>query len=517
MVFALVLFKQCGTPPAQKAGSQPSADQLYAKLVDENHKLQEASAASTYGDYKTALNDEISAQQDIIKNSKSTAEQKQAAGTKEKELQGSLEKKEIEGAILVADAQLRGGRVTHEYNKYWLAFNTLQDYERHQASNPAWTQDEVKVENRKGQVTYWTGQKLYAQVSKELSYQNRTTLVYGFLPGWQIFDFLVGMTGKVPGFSYWFCTLFLAVLVRGLVWPLTQKQIKYGRQMQQLLPRIKEIKAAYPKDSATQQKETMAVYKEYGINPMMGCIPLVIQTPFFIAIYDCMLRYRFEFQHGTFLWVNPVTSAATHGFIAPNLGQQDTILLILYTLTMLSSQLLMPVSDPTNAKSQRIMGVVMSIAIPGTMLLGFYVLPSAFVLYWTFTNIIATIQALLAYRQPVPPLERVLTADGGLIPGRKQSFWEKMQGDLERKFSEAKGEKAPAKPQPKKRGGFYDRIQEEARKQLDAGSEENDANAKGSQKPGQSKNKDSQNGGGQSNGQGHSNGKSGQKKAKRRT
>lgn len=516
MLVAFVLIKQFTSPPPKQTGPKTTSSQYYAKLVDENHKLLEASAAKTYNDYKSALNDEISEQKELVKNGKAPQSSLQP-------LEDSLLQKQIDGAVLVADAQLRGGRVTGAYEKYWLAFNTLQEFELKQATNPDWSTRQIKTENRKGVVKYWTGAALYQEVVHQLSNENQHTLLYGFLPGYQIIDFTVGMTGKIPGFSYWFSALLLAVVVRGMVWPLTARQIRYGRQMQQLMPRIKEIKAANGKDMAAQQKETMALYKEYGINPMMGCFPLIIQTPFFIAIYDCMLRYRFEYQKGVFAWINPHTSAATHGFIAPNLGQQDTILLVVYTLTMLSSQLLMPVSDPTQVKQQRIMGVVMSIAIPGSMLLGFYVLPSAFVLYWTFTNIISTTQALLAYRQPVPPLERVRTTDGGIIPGRKISFIEKIQMAMESKYEAARGASAHVEAAPKKRGGFYDRIQEEAKKALEDkrsnqdsdGTSSSNANKNGSGSKASSNGQGSKSG---SNGQSSKSGSGGQgKKPKRRT
>lgn len=466
-VITVMLFKSCGTQQAQAPVQNPA--QILTTLQQQNQNLQEASAAQTFNNYKSALRSEIDFQEQAVKVGKATPQSL-------KTLQDSQTSKEIEGAILVADAQLRGGEKTGAYNKYFLAYETLQNYELHNLNDPAWTSMEVTTKNAKGETRTWTGESLYNQVVTELSAQNKHTLVYGFLPGYQINDFLVRITGSVPSMSYWLEALFLAILVRGIVWPLTKKQYKFGRQMMQLSPRIKEIKAKHPKDMSAQQTEIMALYKEYGINPAAGCFPMAIQAPFFIAIYDCMLRYRFEFQKGTFLWINPHFAKLTHGWTAPNLGQQDNVLIIIYAATMLTSQFLMPVTDPSQIKQQRIMGAVISIAIPATMFLGFYVLPCAFVLYWTFTNIIATTQALMIYRQPAAPLEKIATTAGGVIPGRKPSFMTRLQTELEKRYDAKQGNTPSPSKDPREQGkSFWDRIQDDARKAMEEKNNPNEA------------------------------------------
>ncbi len=453
----VLLFRSCGQ---QQQGPIQTSGQLLTTLKQQNRNLLEASAAQTYNQYKSALQSELNLQKQMAEHGKATQ-------SSVKELESQMEAKEIQGAILVADAQLRGGRVTGNYNKYFLAYETLQSYELKDANNPDWTQAQYRTYNRKGEVSEWTGQALYNQVVKELEAQNEQTKVYGFLPGYQIIDLLVKITGRAPGFSYWFAALLLAVAVRSIVWPLTKKQFKFGRQMMQLTPRINEIKAKHPNDMTGQQTEIMALYKEYGINPAAGCFPMLLQMPFFIGVYDCMLRYRFAFQRGTFAWINPSVAAHTHGFTAPNLGQQDNLLILIYAVSMLSSQFLMPVSDPSQVKQQRLMGAIISIAIPVTMFLGLYTLPSAFVLYWTFTNIIATAQALLVYRYPVPPLEKVVTSAGGIIPGKKPTFWGRIQSEMERRYEEARGMPAPSAKDPKEQNkSFWDRIQDDARKAM---------------------------------------------------
>jgi YidC/Oxa1 family membrane protein insertase len=129
-----------------------------------------------------------------------------------------------------------------------------------------------------------------------------------------------------------------------------------------------------------------------------------------------MLNYQFSFERGTFLWVNPGTSAASHGFFAANLGQRDVVMIVLYGITMIASTLLMPASDPTQAKQQKLMGVGMGLLFTVFMFTGAFPAPAAFVLYWVFTNLLATSQSLWVYRMPMPPLQKVNTKTGGVFP-----------------------------------------------------------------------------------------------------
>jgi YidC/Oxa1 family membrane protein insertase len=270
--------------------------------------------------------------------------------------------------------------------------------------------------------TAYTGKDLYVKVVSGLSERSKTDLIMGFIPGYQIIDVLVKATGAVPSFSYALAAFLLALLVRAVIFPLAQKQYLYGREMSQLSPLMSELRERYTDKKTKQvtnpqelQMKTMELYREYGINPFAGCWPALIQVPFFLLIYQCMLHYQFDFQKGLFLWINPGTSVATNGFIAPNLGERDYILIALYAISMVVTTLMTPVSDPNNAKQQRLIGV--SVAVLFSVMMFFYPLPSAFVLYWVFLNILATAHMLYAYRLPVPPLQKVATPTGGVFPG----------------------------------------------------------------------------------------------------
>lgn len=330
---------------------------------------------------------------------------------------------EIRALLLTADVQYREGLARRNSNRQDLAFLTLQGPSHNFIGTDEWTKTTYQLPPLLGrtEARQVTAEQFFGDLVGKLSARSKTDLVLGFIPGYQVIDALVAMTGRAPAFSYAFAALLLALLVRGIAWPLAQKQYMFGRQMSQLQPLVKEIKEKFTdkktgqiRDPQEFQRESMNLYREYGINPFAGCLPTFIQIPFFLIIYQCMVAYRFEFQNGTFLWINNATAAATGGFIAPNLGERDYILIVLYAISMVVTTLMTPVSDPTNARQQRLMGV--GIAVFFSIMMFFWPLPSAFVLYWVFTNLFATFQMLRTYRMPAPPLVKVNAPGGGVFP-----------------------------------------------------------------------------------------------------
>lgn len=377
-------------------------DELQAAMVDNNRKiLDQTIALSTYPEYNKSVD----------RNEKLSEEEK--------------EKLRLEGLVLVADTQYKAAIQRQDINRIITTNDALQAWERKLGpDHPLWNAP-VKIASHKdfpdGEITPKALKEKVRQVSSDLG---RTTPVWGFFPGYQLIDILVKATGSTPALSYALACLLLAIVVRAVVFPLTQKQIMFGRQMSQLSPLMNEIKEKYKRkdgkpltmqEQQEMNQEMMGLYSQYGINPASGCFPMLLQLPLFLMIYQAMLHYRFEFENGFFLWISPGLSQSTNGFIAANLGQKDYILLTLYAISMVATALLMPVSDPLNARQQRIMGVSIS-GIFGVLMF-FWPVPSAFVLYWTFTNILATAQSLYSYRLPVQPLQKKVSAAGGAIPG----------------------------------------------------------------------------------------------------
>lgn len=398
---------------SQNAPAKPSGD-LHQAMLNQNRDRLDVSIVQTSHQYQKSIDQQL-------QNKKITPEE--------------ADRLKVEATVLVADTQFKAGIHGNHTDRIRDAYNTLVGMNRTKRDTPVWNTPVAVVDvsqDPKFGWKEWSGQHLYDRVVQELSKRNQTDLVWGFIPGYQLMDFLVHLTGAIPSFSYALAGLFLAILVRACVFKLATKQIMSGRQMSQLMPLVKEIKDQYANDQVEQNNRVMALYKEYGVNPFSGCGPAFIQIPLFYTIYQCMLHYQFEFQKGTFLWINPETSKATHGFIAPNLGQQDTILVIIYGITMMVTTLLTPVSDPTQARQQRLMSVAITIIFTAFMFTGAVPVVSGFVLYWIFTNMLATTQSLILYRRPMAPLQKVNTAAGGVYPTSKWGkFMESVQSAQE--------------------------------------------------------------------------------------
>ncbi len=425
----------------QPADNQ-TVDQIYAKLTDQNARLLDQSIIQTVNDYDHKLDDLVSKKQ----MTKAVAEDKK-----------------LEATILEADAQYKAGLYRNDTGRIRTAYQTLVPLTKKLAGTPALDQvykvpsgtvykpaaekDGTPIEGSISKFNWnsWSTNQMFSTVVDTLAAKNKTDYVYGIIPGYQLIDVLVHATGANPGFSYAFAAFLLALCVRAIVFPLSQKQLMFSRQMSQLVPLTNEIKQKYKNDQQQQQQKVMELYREYGINPLAGCFPALIQMPLFLTIYQCMLRYQFTFVKGTFLWINPATSASTHGFIGPNLGQQDYILIVIYGITMVIATLLTPVSDPTQATQQRLMGVGVSLIFTVFMFTGAIPVVAGFVLYWTFTNILATAQSLRAYRLPMPALVKVNAPGGGALP-KKSSKWQQMMDkmmDEQRRLQEQKGGSAP--------------------------------------------------------------------------
>ena len=173
----------------------------------------------------------------------------------------------------------------------------------------------------------------------------------------------------------------VTVVINLALFPLRFSNMKSMRKMQALKPQIDAINAKYKKLSLTdprkadQQQETMALYKQNGVNPMGGCLPMVIQLPFFIAFYK-VFTVSVEMRGATWLWVT-------------DLSQPETLPLHFLPLIMIASQFWMQKMTPTAAPggdpSQQKMMMYMMPLIFGFM---FYNLPSGLVLYYLTSNLV---------------------------------------------------------------------------------------------------------------------------------
>lgn len=393
MLLALVLFLGFQALFGNRQPDTRSSTEILSKMREYHEQIRDQSIAAELPKYEAKIREEASSK-----------------GWKQDEVDTRI----MEGVVLVAETQYRAATQRDAINRATNAFMTLHGKSRQFEFKPIWEKPVQVASHPQFPEATTTPKDLYAKVINDLDERNQKDLVFGLARGYAIIDVLVSVTGKVPGFSYAFAALLLAIVVRAIIWPLAQKQLMFSRQMQQLVPLVNELKEKYKGNPAELNVKTMELYRSYGINPMAGCFPALLQLPLFLFVYQCMLHYRFEFRNGTFLWINPSVAAETGGWTAPNLGEMDYPLIVVYGVSMVISTMLSPISDPSNARQQRLIGLGMSLFI--TVMMFFWPLPSAFVLYWIFTNVLSTIQSLRAYRLPIEPLVKKFGPNGTAIP-----------------------------------------------------------------------------------------------------
>lgn len=236
-------------------------------------------------------------------------------------------------------------------------------------------------------------------------------------PGYKIIDTLVALTGRNPKYSYALALLLITVVFKVVTTPLSHAQFKSMREMQKVAPLAKQIQAKYKGDQQEIGKRTMALYKEHGINPLSGCLPLLAQMPILMLLYyKVIMPYLYQFSKGEFLWIGSGLANKFPAIIAPNLSMPDIPLLVIYTVSMIVSQKL-SVVDPSQAEQQKIMAWTMPIIFAFI----FKTFPSAFMLYWLAFNVIGTAQQYRIMRHPGSggPAAALIANGGGSEPAQE--------------------------------------------------------------------------------------------------
>jgi YidC/Oxa1 family membrane protein insertase len=182
--------------------------------------------------------------------------------------------------------------------------------------------------------------------------------------------------------NYGVAIIVLTILVRLVTAPLTNRQMRSMERMRALAPKLEELKAKFGDDKAKQSEEMMKLYRQEGVNPLGGCLPMVLQIPVFIGLFYA-LRSSIELRHSPFFgWITDL-SIPESLFTIPGLDLPVRVLPILMGLSMIVQQKLTPMQvDPAQAK-------MMLVVMPVMMTVMFYQFPSGLVLYWMVSNVIA--------------------------------------------------------------------------------------------------------------------------------
>ncbi len=229
--------------------------------------------------------------------------------------------------------------------------------------------------------------------------------------GYKAIDWLVALTGRNPEYSYALALLIITLIFKIVTTPLSHAQYKSMREMQKIQPLMKELQAKYKDNQQEQGKKMMELYKEHGVNPLSGCLPLLVQMPILIGLYRYVISpYQFQFSQGHFLWIGSGLSRLYPSLVGTDLSMPDIPLVIIYTISMIWSQKL-SVVDPNQGPEQKMMMYMMPLMF-AFMFKGF---PSAFMLYWLFFNVISTTQQYYILKHPSGGGGAAGVTDGGIV------------------------------------------------------------------------------------------------------
>lgn len=237
--------------------------------------------------------------------------------------------------------------------------------------------------------------------------------------------------------NYGFVIVVFTLILKFVLYPLTKTSYKSMKKMQLLQPKIKEIKEKYKEDPQKVQKETMKLYSTYGINPMGGCLPMLLQMPILFALFS-LFNVAIEIRHEPFiLWITNLSAPDviyTLPFKIPffNVNQVSGLALLL-GITMFFQQK-MSIKDP----SQKALVYVMPIML--TLL--FMTFPSGLNLYYFMFNLFSIIQQYYINHSK---------ADGELVPVANP---DKKKGFMAKMMEAAEKQAQAQKQQPKKKRKF---------------------------------------------------------------
>lgn len=212
--------------------------------------------------------------------------------------------------------------------------------------------------------------------------------------------------------------ILLTLVIRTVLWPLQSKAQYSMKRMGLLAPKMKELQAKYKDDPQRQQMEVMKMYKDYGVNPVGGCLPMLMQIPIFFAFYS-VLQNAAELRGQGWLWVKDLSISDTiytfnFPFSLPIMGTDFDLnpLPLIMGVTMILQMKLTP-QPATMDKSQKIMFAVM----PFFFLFISYNFAAALSLYWSTQNLFAIFQSrIMKLYMKEPTLEKVAPAPKGTAP-----------------------------------------------------------------------------------------------------
>lgn len=234
---------------------------------------------------------------------------------------------------------------------------------------------------------------------QDLELLNSINPAWAAVVNYGMFNFIAVIMLKVLAFlsnlvhSLGFAIILLSILIYFLLYPLTIKQLRSAKEMQALQPKIEAIRQANKSNPQKMNKDIMDLYREHKVNPLGGCVPVILQIPIFFALYQALSR-SVALKGASFLWIKDLSEPDklfTLPKTLPFLGNEINLLPILMMIGMFFQQKssMMPGSGSA-AEQQKIMLIIFPLMF-GFI---FYHMPSGLVLYWFVNSILMLIYQL---------------------------------------------------------------------------------------------------------------------------
>jgi len=190
--------------------------------------------------------------------------------------------------------------------------------------------------------------------------------------------------GVIP--NYGVAIMLLTIIIRVLFWPLTHKSTESMKRMQEVAPLVNELRAKFKDNPQRQQQAIMQLYKEKKINPLSGCLPILVQLPVLIALFN-VLRGAIELRFAPFLWIADLSEPENllAGMLPFGLAL-NPLPLVMTAMQVWQTKLTPSGGDPAQQK--------MMLWMPVVMLYFFYGFPAGLVLYWTTNQALMIAQML---------------------------------------------------------------------------------------------------------------------------
>lgn len=249
------------------------------------------------------------------------------------------------------------------------------------------------------QFTLFAGPKEFHTIEQlGVQLKNNLDRVMGYSGFWGFFPrlLLLAMNGLHSlGLSYALAIITITIIVKLLFWPLTQASTRSMKRMQALQPQIKALQERYKAEPEKMQKKMMEFWREHKINPMGGCLPMLLQVPVFIGFFK-MVQSAIELRGATFLWACDLSKSDTV-YVVPGFNFPINPLPLIMGVTMFWQARVQPMSPGMDPAQQKIMKY-----FPLLFLVMLYNYSAGLTLYWTVQNLLTIAQMKLTNAKDQP-------------------------------------------------------------------------------------------------------------------